>query len=203
MDSFELNKILGAILGTCLVLLSLNITAGAIFTPAKVAKPGYEIAVPDHPGEQAKGPAEPEQPIEVRLASASTERGTNAAKVCQACHTFEKGGAKKTGPNLWGVVGRKHASVGDFNYSNGMKAMTGTWTVQELDQFLANPKAMVKGTSMGFAGLTRPAQRADVIAYLNSLSDNPQPLPTAAAAPAAPPAQANAPAPAKQAPAKH
>jgi len=195
MDSFELNKVLGAVLGTCLVLLALNITAGAIFTPTKPAKPGYEIAVPDHPAEEAKGPAEEAPPIEVLLASATVERGENVVKKCAACHTFTKGGPNRVGPNLWGIVGRKHASEAGFNYSAAMQKMSGNWTIDELNKFLISPKAFVPGTAMSFAGL-RDKERADAIAYLNSLSDNPAPLPTKAAeTPAAAPAAA-APAPA-------
>src|SRR5436189_4325030 len=106
MDSFEMNKILGAILGTCLILVALNIAAGAIFTPQKPAKPGYEIAVQEKAsGEKAGAPAEPEVPIAQRLASADLKRGEASAKKCQACHTFENGGPNRVGPNQWGVVG--------------------------------------------------------------------------------------------------
>ena len=194
MDSFELNKILGAVLGTCLVLLAMNIAAGAIFTPPKLAKPGYEIVVPEHPTEEAKGPAEEAQPIEVLLASASVERGENVVKKCASCHTFTKGGPNRVGPNLWGVVGRKHASEAGFNYSAAMQKMSGNWTIDELNKFLTSPKAFVPGTAMSFAGL-RDKDRADAIAYLNTLSDSPAPLPTKAAeAPAAPAPAAAAPA---------
>jgi cytochrome c len=182
MDSFELNKILGAVLGTCLVVLAVNIAAGAIFTPGKLAKPGWDIPVPEKPGagEPAK-PAEPEQPIEALLANADVARGENAAKKCAACHTFNKGGRNLVGPNLWGIVGRKKASEAGFNYSASLKAMTGNWTVQEIAQFITNPKGMVPGTNMSFAGISRGGEKADIIAYLNSLSDNPAPLPTKAA----------------------
>ena len=190
MDSFELNKILGAILATCLGVLSINIAAGAIFTPAKPAKPGYEIAVPEGKPGEAK-PAEPEQqqPIAELLAKADVGRGESAAKKCAACHTFAKGGRTLVGPNLWGVVGRAKASESGFNYSAALKSKGGNWTVDDLNQFLANPKGMVPGTNMTFAGVTRGGERADLIVYLNSLADNPAPLPKAAEAPGAPKAQ--------------
>ncbi len=190
MNSFELNKILGAILGTCLIVLALNIGAGAIFAPEKPAKPGYVIAVKTHgEGEKPAG-KEPEEPVEAMMASASVEKGHATAKQCQACHTFEKGGPNRVGPNLWGIVGRPRASEAGFNYSAAMKAKGGTWTFGELYAFLANPRSYIAGTNMTFAGLARGQQRADVIDFLNTLSDNPQPLPkAAAAAPAAKPAE--------------
>jgi cytochrome c len=199
MDSFELNKILGAVLFTCLCLVALNITAGAIFSPPKPEKPGYEIAVKEPEG-GAKGPAAPaEEPIETLLASADPKRGEDATKPCHACHTFAKGEPNKVGPNLWGVVGRSKASVAGFNYSAAMKAKGGDWSFDELSKFIANPRGYVPGTSMSFAGIARANERANVIAYLRTLSDNPVPLPQAASAPANPQpgnasAQPNAPA---------
>ena len=213
MNSFELNKILGAILGTCLVTLALNIGAGAIFAPEKPAKPGYAIAAKE-PGVVGPSAAkETEQPIEAMMATASVEKGQATAKQCQACHTFEKGGPNRVGPNLWGIVGRARASEAGFNYSAAMKAKGGTWTFGELYAFLTTPRGYIPGTNMTFAGLTRGQQRADVIDYLHTLSDSPMPLPKAAenapapagAAPAAKPAdtpKAAAPAPAPAAPPK-
>jgi cytochrome c len=185
MDSFELNKILGALLGTCLIVLALNITASAIFSPEQPAKPGYEIAVQEHPtGAPAGGAPAKEEPIEALLANASVQKGESAAKKCAACHTFNKGGPNRVGPNLWGVVGRSKASEAGFDYSAGMKSKGGNWTIGDLNEFLTNPKGFVAGTKMSFAGLPRGAERADVIAYLNSLSDSPAPLPKAAEGPA-------------------
>lgn len=196
MDSFELNKIMGALLGTCLVLLSLNIATGAIFTPKVPEKPGYAIVVPDTPGGGPAPAAEPEQPIAALLASSDPAKGENVAKQCSACHTFNKGGPNRVGPNLWGVVNRPVASEAGFNYSAAMKAKGGTWTFEDLNKFLQSPKGYIPGTAMSYAGLSRGGQRADVINYLHTLSDNPAPLPTAAAAPAAPAPQPQANAPA-------
>ena len=108
------------------------------------------------------------------------EKGQATAKQCQACHTFEKGGPNRVGPNLWGIVGRPRASEAGFNYSAAMKAKGGTWTFGELYAFLANPRGYIPGTAMTFAGLSRGQQRADVIDYLHTLSDSPMPLPKAA-----------------------
>jgi len=183
MDSFELNKIIGAILATCLFIVGLNITAGALFTAPKPAKPGYEIAVQEQPagGGGAAAPAQ-EEPIEKLLASASPEKGENSAKKCQTCHTFNKGEPNRVGPNLYGVVGRPKASEAGFNYSAAMKAKGGNWTIDELNKFLISPRNYIPGTLMTFAGLPRGSERADVIAFLNAKSDHPEPLPKAAEA---------------------
>jgi cytochrome c len=183
MDSFELNKILGAVLGTCLFLLALNIGAGAVFAPHKPTKAGYEVAVQDRkPGEPAAAAA-PDEPIGKLLASASVEKGEASAKKCAACHTFGKGEPNRVGPNLYGVVGRPKGTEGGFDYSPALKAKGGNWTVDDLNAFLANPKGFIPGTKMTFAGVPRGSERADMIAYLNSKSDSPQPLPKAAEAP--------------------
>jgi cytochrome c len=205
MNSFEINKILGAVLGTCLFLLAVHIASGAIFNPPVPAKPGYEVAVKEEkPGEQGAAPKAPAVPFDTLLASASPEHGAQVAKQCQICHNFQEGQGPKVGPDLYGVVGRAIASVSGFNYTGALKAKGGTWTFDALDKWLLDPRADVPGTAMTFAGLSNDKQRADVIAYLDTLSKNPVPLPkaaNAAAAPASPPTAAPATTPPAGAPA--
>ena len=194
MNSFELNKILGAILGTCLFLLALNIAAGALFAPEKPAKAGYAIAVKAPEGGEQKAAAPQVARIAGRLAKASIEKGQATAKQCQACHTFEKGGPNRVGPNLWNIVDDDRGKDrNNFNFSAAMKAKGGKWSFEELDKFLTDPRGYISGTAMTFAGIKNDQQRADVIDFLHTLSDSPLALPTAAQA---------APAPAGGAPAK-
>ena len=186
MNSFEANKIFGALLGTVFVLFGGSLLAEGLFHSEAPEKPGYEIvaAEPDAGGGAAAAPAE-DPPVAALLQNASVETGQATFKKCQACHSGEKGGPNKVGPHLWDVVDRPVASISDFSYSGGMKdfseGSSKHWTYDNLYHFLKNPKGYVAGTAMGFAGIKDPQGRADVIAYLRTLSDSPKPLPEAPA----------------------
>jgi cytochrome c len=170
-NAYQINKILMFLLGTALFLQAANIV-DRTFAPAKVAKPGSEVAVK---GEAAAGA----QAFDSLLASASAERGAQIAKPCQICHNVEEGQGSKVGPGLYGIVDRPVASVAGFNYSAALKAKGGKWTFAALNKWLADPRADVPGTIMIFPGMSSEKQRADVIAYLDTLSKNPVPLPKA------------------------
>jgi cytochrome c len=182
MDSFELNKIAGAVLATLLFAMGLGILTEAIFKPKYPVVAGYDLPGAEAaPAAAAPGAATAQvTPLPVRMASADAKRGEATAKACTACHAFDKGGANKVGPALYGVVDRAKAAVGGFNYSAVLKehgSKGEKWDFAALDAFITNPKAYAPGTLMGYAGLADPAKRADVLAYLRSLSDNPAPLP--------------------------
>lgn len=183
MDSFEFNKFAGAVLFTLLVTLGVAILAEELFHPHHPETPGFEVAVVEEggPGE-SEAASEEVVPLPVLLAAADVTAGQAVAKKCLACHTFESAGANKVGPALWGVVGRQIASHEGFAYSSAMadhETTDGdTWTFENLDHYLANPKGYIPGNKMAFAGIRKPEERADLLAYLASLSDNPMPLPT-------------------------
>jgi cytochrome c len=177
MDGFELNKIMGAILGTCLFVLSLSIVSGGIFASHAPKKAGYEIAAKDDKAGPAQGPAEPQVPFANLLNEANPEKGASVARQCVACHEFTKGGANKVGPGLWNIVNSDAGTHAGFAYSNAMKNKKGKWTIEELDRYLENPSKVVPGTSMTFLGIRRATDRAALIVYLTKQSDNPIKLP--------------------------
>ena len=182
MDSFELNKIAGAVLGVLLLVMGTGIVAEFIFAGPKVKVEGYALPGGEETAAapKAEAGAEAVAPIAVRLKTADVARGQAGVKACQACHNFEKGAGNKVGPVLWNVVERAKGSVEGFSYSAALKERADKgekWTYENLDAFITNPKGYLKGTAMGYAGLADAAKRADIIAYLHSLSDAPVPLP--------------------------
>lgn len=176
MNTFELNKIAGAVLGALTLTFGLGIVSEILFTPEAPAKPGFDIVVNEGAG-AATAAAPKAVPIEELFATASIEKGANVAKKCGACHNFQEGAGAKVGPDLYAVVNRNVASAEGFAYSAAMKAHGGTWTFEQLDAFIRNPKQDIPGTAMGFAGIAKDTERADLLVYLNSLSHSPASLP--------------------------
>lgn len=177
MDSFEFNKIAGAVLGTLLFVMGLGVLSDSLFAHPHMNKPGYALPAVEaaHGATAAAAPAEP---LPALLAKADAKKGEAAAKVCTTCHTLEKGAADKpTGPNLAGIVGRKMGATGFGGYSDGMKAAGKDWSYDSLNAFLTNPKAVVANTKMSWGGEKDAAKRADIIAFLRSITENAPPLP--------------------------
>ncbi|MDQ0325167.1 cytochrome c2 [Rhodopseudomonas julia] len=186
MHSPAWNTYAMAILGTLLVAFGLSVLGDMLFESPELDEPGYVIATAqeDSGSEAAAEPTGPE-PLPVRLANADTDAGQRTAKQCVACHNFQKGEGNKIGPLLWNVVGRPVASEDGFSYTDAMREFAkteGEWTFDHLDNYLTNPKGTVPGTAMNFAGIKDDQDRANVIAYLHTLSDDPLPLPEPEAA---------------------
>ncbi|MGI9351702.1 MAG: c-type cytochrome [Rhizobiaceae bacterium] len=186
MDSFEFNKIAMSVLGIAFIVMSMTFLSDSIFHSEKPEQQGYAVEVTDSGGdageEEEAGPAY--DPVNALLASADVAAGEKVFKKCAACHTNEDGGGNKVGPALYGVVERPVASAGGFSYSAALKAFAEgkSWSYEDLNGFLWKPKTFVKGTSMGFGGLKKTADRANLIAYLRTLSASPAPLPSEEAA---------------------
>ncbi|MBX9741693.1 MAG: cytochrome c family protein [Beijerinckiaceae bacterium] len=176
MDSFEFNKIAGAVLGALLFLMGIGIFSDAIFHRAPPKTAAYNLPA-EEAAPAAAAAAGPSVPLPELLAKADAKRGETLSKPCAACHTFEKGGADKIGPHLYGVVARPIASASGFAYSDALKGKGGEWSYAALDQFIANPRGYANGTKMAYGGEKDPARRADILAYLRSKADTPAPLP--------------------------
>ncbi|MDE2383866.1 MAG: c-type cytochrome [Alphaproteobacteria bacterium] len=180
MDSFEWNKIFGAVLGTGLLVFALKLVGGGLFTTEAPEKPGFAIATAEAQTADAgtAAAAGPAASLGALLAKADKDKGAATAKACAACHDFTKGGPNKVGPNLYDVVGRGIGTAAGFGYSDGFKAMAGkNWDYDALNAWLKKPSDYIKGTKMAFAGIGKDEDRANVLAYLASLSDSPKPFP--------------------------
>jgi cytochrome c len=199
MDSFEWNKIAGAVLGTLLFVVAVKIASEMIFEVPMPLKPGYVVqGVPA--ASSGAGPAQPaEEPLPdfgTVLAKADVAKGQQVSQRCQQCHDLGKGGPDKIGPNLWGIVGRPRASRSSFSYSSAMSSSHAPWMFDELFRYLKSPQAVVPGTKMSFAGLPSAQDRINLIAWLRTQSDSPVPIP-----PPAPAGASKAPAGGKASPA--
>ena len=192
MDSFEWNKIAGAVLGTLLFIVAVRIASGFIFEVEQPAKPGYVVQGVEETTNT--GPAvAAEEPLPdwgTVLPKASVSNGKSISTRCEQCHDLSKGGPNKIGPNLWGVVGRPRATHPGFDYSSAMKSKGGSWSYDELFKFLKSPGAYIPGTKMSFAGLPKAQDRIDLISYLRTDMDSPAPIPPPQPAKAAPAAAA-------------
>ncbi|MSP05358.1 MAG: cytochrome c family protein [Acetobacteraceae bacterium] len=179
MDSMEVNKGVAAILVAGIAFFVTGTIGDMLVKAHKPREPAIkiEIAAPAGTGAPAAAPAAP-TPIGPLMASADATAGETIAKrQCLSCHTFTEGGKNGVGPNLYNVLGSAHAAAGGFNFSNALKGKPGNWTFEEMNAWLQKPTAFVPGTRMAFAGINSEKQRADVLAYLRSLSKNPVPLP--------------------------
>ena len=207
MDSFEWNKIIGAVLGTAIFIFVVREVADVIYEPEVPAKPGYVVeGVTETPaGGAATAPVAETMPDwGTVLPAADVAAGKTVSTKCEQCHDLSKGGPNKIGPNLYGVVDRARASHPGFDYSGAMKSKSDPWSYDELFKYLKSPQSYVPGTKMTFAGLSSEKDRINLIAYLRSNADSPAPIPAPApktAAPAAAPAGGAAPAAAGAAPA--
>lgn len=191
------NMIAGWVLAGGIVALGLSIVTGEHFMAERPEKMGYEVTGVE--AEAGAGGAAAEKPFAFYMSAADPAKGAEVFKKCTACHNADKGGANALGPNLYGVVGEAAGQgAGGFAFSDALKSKGGNWSFDTLNQWLTSPKAYAPGTKMTFAGLSKPEDRANVIAYLNQQSEHPQPLPAAPAADAAAAPAAGAAAPAAE-----
>ena len=181
MDSFELNKIIGAILLTALIVIGLGKFTDFLFHVDKPEKSAYKVE--GLVTNSTSGSTEEQKPVQEKvditqlLAMGDLAHGEKVFKKCSACHMIASGGKNMIGPNLWSVIGRTAGSVNDYKYSKAMVAYGKEWTFEEMNSYLIKPQAYVKGTKMAFAGLRKEKDRASVILFMNSKSSSPKPLP--------------------------
>ena len=179
MDSFELNKIIAAILMVALLVIGLGKIADGVFHVKKPKNPGYQVEVENQLTSIKSEPAEVVEKIDIAaiMALGDVSSGEKVFKKCAACHSINKGGSNKIGPALYNVVGRAVGGVSDYKYSKALAEYGKEWTFEELNGFLIKPAKYIKGTKMAYAGLRKEKDRASVIKYLNENSDNPISLP--------------------------
>ena len=181
MDSFELNKIIGAVLLTALIIIGIGKFTDILFHVEKPKESAYkveglEVASTTASGQEAAKVVEAVD-IKALLAMGDLAHGEKVFKKCTACHMIAAGGKNMIGPNLWSVIGRQAGIVSDYKYSKAMVAYGKEWTFEEMNSYLIKPQAYVKGTKMAFAGLRKEKDRASVILFMNSKSDSPKALP--------------------------
>ena len=179
MDSFELNKIIAAVLMVALLVIGIGKLSDVIFHVEKPKTPGYAIDVEQAVTTSAASSEAVEEKIDIAafIAMGDLAVGEKVFKKCAACHSIVKGGKNNIGPALYNVVGRKIGVVNDYKYSKALSAYGKEWSFEELNGYLTKPAKWIKGTKMAFAGLRKEKDRASVILYLNQNSDNPLPLP--------------------------
>ena len=180
MDSFELNKIIGAILLVALLVIGIGKVSNLVFKVNKPEKSNYRVEL-DVETAETKGDEKPVQrdivDIAALLSTGDLAHGEKVFKKCSACHSIKSGGGNKIGPALYNVVGRKVGVLDDYKYSKALAEYEKNWSFEELNGFLLKPKDWIKGTKMAYAGLRKEKDRASVILYLNKYSDSPLPLP--------------------------
>ena len=181
MDSFEINKIIAAILLTALIVIGIGKFTDVLFHVEKPKQSAYKIdgleTAEISTSSTSETKVEEKVDIGQLLALGDLAHGEKVFKKCSACHMIASGGKNMIGPNLWSVIGRSAGSVSDYKYSKAMVAYAKQWSFEEMNSYLIKPQAYIKGTKMAFAGLRKEKDRASVILYLNSKSDNPKPLP--------------------------
>ena len=179
MDSFELNKIIAAILMVALLVIGLGKITDVVFHVDKPEKPGYKVEVETQSTSTVSQVSTAEEKIDIAtlMAQGDITSGEKIFKKCAACHSIKKGGAHKIGPALYNVVGRTVGGASEYKYSKALASYGKEWSFEELNGFLKKPASYLKGTKMSYAGLRKEKDRASVIKYLNQSSDSPKQLP--------------------------